>query len=113
MRTQAEWNVDTHIFWATGPSGAWTRDFISSAALLVKVMARISNGEIPCSLISHAIRCVSTRVFPEPAPATISSGPPGWVTASRWTGFRSSSSGTTTDISTAPYRRVVVVLLDV
>ena len=20
MRTQAEWNVDTHIFWATGPT---------------------------------------------------------------------------------------------
>ncbi len=44
MRTHAEWNVDTHIFWATGPTSAATRCFISSAALLVKVMARISNG---------------------------------------------------------------------
>ncbi len=43
MRTQAEWNVDTHIFSATGPTRAATRCFISSAALLVKVMARISN----------------------------------------------------------------------
>src|SRR5215210_8461928 len=92
MRTQAEWNVDTHIFRATGPTRAATRPFISSAALLVKVMARISNGETFWSLISHATREVRTRVFPEPAPATIRSGPPGWVTASRWTGFRFSRS---------------------
>src|SRR5213076_692784 len=83
MRMHAEWNVDTHIFWATGPTRAPTRDFISSAALLVKVMARISKGETPCSLMSHAIRWVRTRVLPEPAPATINNGPPGWVTASR------------------------------
>ena len=47
MRTHAEWNVDTHIFCATGPTSASTRDFISSAALLVNVMARISNGLTP------------------------------------------------------------------
>src|SRR3954454_16353229 len=88
MRTQAEWKVDTHILRATGPTRDATRPFISSAALLVKVMARISKGETPWSLISHATREVSTRVFPEPAPATINSGPPGWVTASRWTGLR-------------------------
>src|SRR5215210_7396228 len=88
MRTQAEWNVDTHILRATGPTRAATRPFISSAALLVNVMARIWNGETPWSLMSHATRLVSTRVFPEPAPATISSGPPGWVTASRCTGLR-------------------------
>ena len=51
MRTQAEWKVETHIFSATGPDQrAPTRCFISSAALLVKVMARISNGETPSSL---------------------------------------------------------------
>src|SRR5215213_1988477 len=88
MRTQAEWNVDTHIFRATGPTRAATRPFISSAALLVNVMARISKGDTPWSLISHATLDVSTRVLPDPAPATISSGPPGWVTASRWTGLR-------------------------
>src|SRR5699024_6456566 len=38
-----------------------------------------------------AIRRVSTRVFPEPAPATTSRGPPVCVTASRWAGLRSSS----------------------
>src|SRR5947209_20438947 len=101
MRTHAEWKVDTHIFWATGPTRAATRDFISSVALLVNVMARISKGENPCSLMSQAMRCVSTRVLPEPAPATISSGPPGWVTASRWTGFRSSSSPAGAPISRA------------
>ena len=39
------------------------------------------------------MRCVSTRVLPEPAPATMSSGPSAWVTASGWTGFSPSSSG--------------------
>src|SRR5437588_6650116 len=102
MRTHAEWKVETHIFWATGPTRAATRDFISSAALLVKVMARTSKGEMPCSLISQAMRWVRTRVLPDPAPAMIRSGPPGWVTASRWTGLRSSSSGATTDISRHP-----------
>src|SRR5438132_7086168 len=90
MRTHAAWNVETHILRATGPTSAATRLFISSAALLVNVMARISNGETPRSLIRYATRWVSTRVFPEPAPATSSRGPPGWVTASRWTGFRCS-----------------------
>jgi hypothetical protein len=110
MRTQAEWNVDTHILRATGPTRAATRPFISSAALLVKVMARISKGETPWSLISHATREVSTLVLPEPAPATISSGPPGWVTASRWTGLRlwSRSGG---GIWPPDYRRVVCLAL--
>ncbi len=66
MRTQAEWNVDTHIFWATGPTSAADPVLISSAALLVKVMARISNGLTPCSPIRWAMRWVSTRVLPEP-----------------------------------------------
>ena len=39
------------------------------------------------------MRWVSTRVLPEPAPAMTSSGPSGWVTASSWTGFSPSSSG--------------------
>ena len=56
-------------------------------------MARISKGEMPCSVISQAMRWVSTRVLPDPAPATMSSGPPGWVTASAWTGLRPASSG--------------------
>src|SRR6516164_6420997 len=91
IRTHAEWKVETHIRSATGPTSRATRWRISSAALLVKVMARISNGEIPCSAISQAIRCVRTLVLPEPAPATTSNGPPGWVTASACTGLRPAS----------------------
>src|SRR4051794_268390 len=99
MRTQAAWKVDTHIFSATGPTRAPTRWRISAEALFVNVIARISNGERPSSTISQAMRWVSTRVLPEPAPATTRSGPPRWVTASRWAGLRpetsSSASGRT------------------
>src|ERR687892_2134005 len=38
------------------------------------------------------MRCVSTRVLPEPAPARISSGPSPCSTASRWGSFSPSSS---------------------
>ncbi len=44
IRTQAEWNVDTHISRARAPTSAATRSFISPAALLVKVIAMISPG---------------------------------------------------------------------
>ena len=74
MRAHAEWNVDTHIRWATGPTSSATRSFISPAALLVNVIARISNGETFRSAMRYAMRCVRTRVLPEPAPATTSSG---------------------------------------
>ena len=49
MRTQAEWKVDTHIALARPPTSAATRSFISPAALLVKVIARIAPG---CTLRS-------------------------------------------------------------
>src|SRR4029453_16438293 len=91
IRTHAEWNVDTHIFWATGPTSASTRDFISSAALFVNVMARISKGLTPSSRMRWAMRWVRTRVLPDPAPATTSSGPSAWVTASDCTGWSPSS----------------------
>ena len=84
IRTQAEWNVETHIRRARGPTSASTRSFISAAALLVNVIARIEPGWAPRSETSHAIRRVSTRVLPEPAPATTSSGEPSWTTAARW-----------------------------
>ena len=48
------------------------------------------------------MRWVSTRVLPEPAPATISSGPSVWMTASYWTGLRPSRRSSS-PIS-APYR---------
>ena len=47
MRTHIEWNVLTHIDRARGPTSAATRSFISPAALLVKVIARISPGLHP------------------------------------------------------------------
>ncbi len=78
-----EWKVDTHIGPDRRPTRASTRSFISAAALLVKVIAMISPGCTPRSASSQPIRWVSTRVLPDPAPATISSGEPAWVTASR------------------------------
>src|SRR5919106_5997904 len=75
----------------TPPTSCSTRSRISSAALLVNVIARISPGRARPVAISHAIRWVSTRVLPEPAPAITSSGPSPWVTASRWAGLRSAS----------------------
>ena len=69
MRTQAEWNVMTHMDRACGPTSAATRAAISPAAWLVKVMARIWCGATSRAASRYAIRWVSTRVFPEPAPA--------------------------------------------
>src|SRR4051794_19860241 len=92
MRAQAEWKVITHMARVARPTRNSTRSRISCAALLVNVIARISFGLAWPVRSSHAIRCVSTRVLPEPAPARTSSGPPGYVTASRCGGFRPSSS---------------------
>ena len=44
IRTQAEWKVETHMIRARRPTSASTRSFISAAALLVKVIARIEPG---------------------------------------------------------------------
>jgi hypothetical protein len=92
MRTHIEWNVDTHIALARRPTSASTRSFISAAALLVKVIDMISPGCTLRSASSQAMRWVSTLVLPEPAPATMSSGEPACVTASRCRGLRPSSS---------------------
>lgn len=53
--------METHIFSATGPTSAPARCFISWAALLVKVMAKISKGETPVR-IRWAMRDVRTRL---------------------------------------------------
>src|SRR4051794_41148104 len=90
MRAHAEWKVMTHIARVRRPTSDSTRSRISCAALLVKVIARIWPGCTAPDATRWAIRCVSTRVLPEPAPARISSGPPGWSTASRWGSFRPS-----------------------
>ena len=70
------WKVPSHGM----PSTAWptmvpTRSFISRAALLVKVTARISHGRARPVARMWAMRVVSTRVLPVPAPASTSTGP--------------------------------------
>ena len=92
--TAAEWKVDTHIGLARLPTRSTTRAFISAAALLVKVMARMEPGWTPRSPTRCAIRRVRTRVLPEPAPATTRTGAPACRTASRWGGLRSASRST-------------------
>ena len=68
--------METHIIRAGPPTRSVTLSFISPAALLVKVIAKISWGLTPRSLIKWAMRLVKTLVLPEPAPATINSGEP-------------------------------------
>ena len=86
---------------ASGPTSSTTRRRISSAALFVKVMARIRQGATP-EATRRAMRRVSTRVLPEPAPATTTSGPPSCSTASRWGGFRSATSSSMTSSGDRP-----------
>ena len=76
------------------PSTTWpiispTRVFISRAALLVKVTARISEGRARAMLMMWAMRVVRTRVLPVPAPASTSTGPSSVSTAWRCSGLRS------------------------
>ena len=65
-----------------------TRSFISLAALLVKVSAKIHSGGIPRSK-RWAIRTVITRVLPLPAPAKSNTGLSVKRTACRWGSLRS------------------------
>src|SRR5262245_23005903 len=98
MRPQAEWKVRIQMRRAVSPSRRSRRSRISFAARFVNVIARISFGSAPTALIRCATRWVSTRVFPEPAPAMTSSGPSVERTASRWAGFspsRNASVGAT------------------
>src|SRR3546814_21170477 len=59
------------------------RSRISRAALLVKVTARISDGQARRVAMMCARRAVSAAVFPVPAPASISTGPSVVSTACR------------------------------
>ncbi len=68
------------------PSMRPTRFFISRAALLVKVTARISFGRAVPVFSRCAIRVVSALVLPVPAPASISTGPSSASTAARCAG---------------------------
>lgn len=47
-----------------------SRVLISRAALMVKVTASTCRGRAPSCLIRYATRCVSTRVLPDPGPAS-------------------------------------------
>ena len=89
MRTQSEWKVEiSGCLGSFFPRIAAERSFISSAALLVKVTARMRSGEMRWR-ISSAMRKVTTRVLPVPAPARTSSGPESVLTASFCGGLRS------------------------
>ena len=76
MRAPSAWKVDTLSDSSGWPgSSCFARSRISFAALLVKVMAAICSGLKPRCRTRWAIFCVMTRVLPEPAPASTSSGP--------------------------------------
>ena len=69
------WNVPIQMLRASpSPMTFPMRSFISRAALFVNVNDRIENGSTPCWM-RFAMRYVSTRVFPDPAPAMTIMGP--------------------------------------
>src|SRR5271155_3628381 len=70
-----------------------SRSSISLAALLVNVTASTDSGLAWPLASSQAIRVVSTRVLPLPAPARISADPCGRVTAASCSGLRLARSG--------------------
>ncbi len=87
---QNAWNVFSQTSFALLPIMRSTRSRISAAALFVNVIAKILYGATPSSN-KLAIRQVNTFVFPEPAPAIISSGPFVCFTASICAGFNPSN----------------------
>ena len=88
MRRQAEWKVETHIVRiALPPNADSSLSRISLAALFVNVMAKICPGAARPEAMRYPMRDVRTRVFPDPAPATTSSGVPECVTASSCCGL--------------------------
>ena len=75
-RLHRPWKVPIHMPRTGIGSIAASRVSISFAALLVKVTAITPPGETWPVWISQAMRVVSTRVLPEPAPARISAAAP-------------------------------------
>ncbi len=88
MRLHRPWKVPTHMPRTLIGSMAEMRVSISFAALLVNVTARMPAGLTLPVWISQAMRVVSTRVLPEPAPARISACCGGSVTAASCSGLR-------------------------
>ena len=69
------WNVPPQIR-SDEPDPAAARASMSLAARRVNVSSRIRLAGTPWAPRSHAARATSVRVFPVPAPASTSSGPP-------------------------------------
>ena len=69
------WKVPAQMSLALSPMSFSTLSFISCAALLVKVTARILPGSTFLLRTRWAMREVRTFVLPDPAPARIRSGP--------------------------------------
>ena len=86
-RTQRLWKVEIQLLRGCPSSRRSVRSFISPAALLVKVTARIASEATPLSRIRWPMRWVMTRVLPLPAPARIRVGPSVASTASRCWSF--------------------------
>ncbi|MNT56794.1 hypothetical protein D3C72_1941240 [compost metagenome] len=93
MRLHRPWNVPIHMPRTLLGSMVERRVSISLAALLVKVTARMPPGVARPVCSSQAMRVVSTRVLPEPAPARISAWPAGRVTAANCSSLSPLSSG--------------------
>src|ERR1700722_8963862 len=91
MRLQRPWKVPIHMPRVSMGRRACRRAIISRAALLVNVTARMVAGDARPCWMSHAIRVMRTRVLPLPAPARISAGSFGSVTAACCSGFRLAS----------------------
>jgi hypothetical protein len=91
------WNVPIHMPRTLIGVSAESRSSISRAALLVNVTASTESGDAWPVASSHAMRVVSTRVLPLPAPASTSAEPCGSVTASSCCGLRWARSGVDID----------------
>jgi len=86
-RLHRPWKVPIHIPRVLIGNMADKRVNISFAALFVNVTAMMPAGDTWPVWISQAIRVVSTRVLPEPAPARISALCWGKVTAASCSGL--------------------------
>ena len=91
IRAHMAWKVDIQIRLLSAMFILAIRSRISPAALLVKVMARICEGQACPVSIMWAMRWIMVRVFPDPAPASINSGPSMVSAASRCRGFNPSN----------------------
>ena len=98
------WKVATRTSVPAWPASWATRSRISAAALLVKVTARMAPGSWP-RWSSQATRWAMTRVLPEPAPASTSSGPSVVFTASSCGGLSVERSSMVSPAPPAPPAR--------